>query len=82
MSTHDEISCTRNGKSLLCYRNDAIKWLVSNNPKIVGCQAWLRFEKYFQAETVGQYLAKGGLKADLLWDKEHGFLQIIDNKSI
>jgi len=82
MSTPDEISCSRNGKSLRCNRSDAIKWLVSSNPKRVGSQAWIRFEKYFDTETVGKYLAKGGLIADLLWDREHGFLQIIDKKSI
>jgi hypothetical protein len=48
--------------------------LVKENPKR-GASAD-RYELYRKAKTVGDYLAAGGLRADLRWDEDHGYIQI------
>jgi phage protein D len=48
--------------------------LVKENPKR-GSSAE-RYELYRKAKTVGDYLAAGGLRADLRWDEDHGYIQI------
>jgi hypothetical protein len=53
-----------------------IEWEVKGNPKRSGFKAHARFEQYFGAETVAQYLEKGGTKGDLRYDWENKFLSL------
>ena len=53
-----------------------IVWEVQGNPKRSGFKAHARFEQYFGAETVAEYLDKGGTKGDLRYDWENKFLMI------
>ena len=50
---------------------------VANNPKRKGSKAHTRFAKYMAAKTVAEFLKLGGLKADLRYDSDHGFLKIL-----
>lgn len=49
---------------------------VDNNPKRAGSAAHQRFEKYMSAKTVAEFLKLGGLKADLRYDANKGFVKI------
>jgi hypothetical protein len=55
-----------------------IVWKVKRNPKREGSKAHGRFERYMGAKTVAEYLEKGGLKADLKYDTEKGFLEVTE----
>lgn len=50
--------------------------LVAGNPKRGASRA--RFDLYFDqaVKTVGDFLARGGLRADLQWDIERGFIAL------
>jgi len=50
--------------------------VVGENKKRVGSKSWERFESYTESKSVGEYLEKGGLKADLRWDLKKGFLEL------
>jgi hypothetical protein len=71
---------TKHNKKLVLvgdYTNDSkISWLITSNPRVAGRATYDRFAAYFGAETVGQYLAKGGTRGDLLWDLRSGYLSI------
>jgi hypothetical protein len=54
-----------------------IKWKVTENPKKSESLAWSRFEKYYGAQTVQDYIDRGGVKPDLKYDWERGFLEVI-----
>lgn len=54
-----------------------IKWKVTENPKKPESLAWGRFEKYYGAKTVQDYIDHGGVKPDLKYDWERGFLEVI-----
>jgi hypothetical protein len=53
-----------------------IQWDVDANPKRAGFKAHARFEQYFGAETVDDYLKRGGTKGDLRYDWENKFLSL------
>lgn len=53
-----------------------IKLLVRENPKKPGSAAHERFKHYFEADTVGDFLAAGGQRADLSWDTRKGFIEV------
>jgi hypothetical protein len=55
-----------------------ITLLVTDNPKRVGSAARERFTLYRSGMTVGQFLAAGGLRADISWDVDHGFIRLDD----
>lgn len=55
-----------------------IVFLVKENPKRKGSQAYNRFGKYMKAKTVGEYLKLGGTRADLRYDENKGFIQIAE----
>lgn len=55
-----------------------INWEVKGNPKRTHGKSYARFELYFGAETVKQYLEKGGTKGDLKYDWQHMFLSLGD----
>ena len=46
------------------------------NPKRRGDPPWQRFQQYMGAKTVGEYLQRGGLEADLKHDHRVGFISI------
>jgi len=47
-----------------------------SNPKRAGSKAHQRFEIYMKAKTVAEFLKLGGLKADLRYDADKGFVEI------
>lgn len=53
-----------------------ITWHIRSNPRTMGKGTHTRFEKYFGSNTVGEYLASGGTKGDLLWDIRAGYLGV------
>lgn len=53
-----------------------ISWLITENPRSPTKATFARFAKYFGAGTVGDYMAQGGTKGDLLWDLRSGFLTV------
>lgn len=48
------------------------------NPKRAGSKAHTRYAAYEKATTIGEYLERGGLRADLRYDLLHGFLIVKD----
>lgn len=57
--------------------NSTVLKYQENNPKRKGSKAYTRFEKYMKATTVAKFLELGGLKADLRYDSEKGFVEIV-----
>jgi hypothetical protein len=55
--------------------------LVTDNPKRVGSAARERFVLYRSGMTVGQFLAAGGLRADISWDVDHHFITFDEPQS-
>lgn len=53
-----------------------VEWKVKGNPKRSHGQSYKRFEAYFGATTVKEYLEAGGTKGDLRYDWQHGFLDL------
>lgn len=51
-------------------------WKQTTNPKRPGTAAHARAAGYWNAPTVGEYIAKGGERIDLAWDADHGFLSL------
>lgn len=51
---------------------------VEQNPKRPGTESHERFELYRRARTVGDYIAAGGRRADILWDSDprRGFITL------
>ncbi len=47
---------------------------VSENPKVPNSGTWHRFNGYFNARTVGEALAAGVTRGDILWDIRHGYV--------
>lgn len=56
--------------------NGVITLLVDKNPKRPTAAAYARFELYRNGQTVSEFLAAGGTKADLSWDRSHDFIRI------
>jgi len=54
----------------------ALTWFVGTNPRAKGRATFARFEAYMGAETVADYMAKGGTLGDLRWDLRSGYLAI------
>jgi len=56
------------------------------NPKRAGSKAHTRYAAYEKATTIGEYLERGGLRADLRYDLLHNFLIVkecvIDGKVV
>lgn len=53
-----------------------ITLLVDKNPKREGSTGYAHFALYFTGQTVGQALAAGVTRADLLWDTNHSFISV------
>lgn len=58
--------------------NTRIEFKVTQNPKRAGSQAHARFAEYMQATTVEEYFQLGAVRADLKYDVEHGFIEILE----
>lgn len=56
--------------------HDVVSSVVEENPKKQGSAAHDRFALYRKDMTVGEYIAAGGIRADLVWDVEHKFITI------
>lgn len=54
---------------------EVIAVLVAN-PKRPGSLSFARFAIYTTGITVGEFLERGGRRADLKWDADHGFIRI------
>src|SRR5262245_24800947 len=57
---------------------DQIKLHVTSNPKKAGSASAERFAKYQDGMTTKEFLASGGMREDLAWDRKKGFITIHD----
>lgn len=53
-----------------------ITLLVKENPKREGTNGFKAFAKYKTGMTVGDFLKKGGTRADLRWDISHEYIRV------
>ena len=53
-----------------------IEVLVAENPKKKGTLTHARFEFYKTAKTVGEFMALGGRREDVIWDAKKGFVEV------
>ena len=63
------------GKRVRFYMHDRIEWLVTFNPRTRG-KARLRFQQVVNAQTVGEFFDRGGLKRDLRHYIIHGYIKV------
>lgn len=56
--------------------NQKIRVLVKDNPKRPSSASFGRFELYKTCKTTDEFLAAGGLSADLRYDVEHEFIEL------
>jgi hypothetical protein len=56
--------------------NQKIRLLVKSNPKRPSSASFGRFELYTTCKTTDEFLAAGGLSADLRYDVEHEFIEL------
>lgn len=56
-----------------------IRVLAQTNPKRPGSASYPRFELYRDGDTVAQYMARGGRRADITWDVDKGFIKLDDD---
>ena len=56
--------------------NQKIRLLVKSNPKRPSSASFGRFELYTTNKTTDEFLAAGGLSADLRYDVEHEFIEL------
>lgn len=54
-----------------------IKILAEANPKREGSKSRERFAFYKNGQTVGQFIQAGGTTADVRYDVEHKYIQLI-----
>lgn len=47
---------------------------VAENPKREGTASHPIFDLYFNCRTVGEFLAAGGRRADIIWDMARGYI--------
>lgn len=57
-------------------RSDTIEWLVTRNPKRKTSAAGKRWDAYYGAKTVGEFMEKGGRTSDLKYNITHGFMKV------
>lgn len=57
-------------------RSDKIEWLVKHNPKRRTSAAGKRWEAYYGAATVGEFLEKGGRMSDIKYNVAHHFMRV------
>lgn len=77
--TEEEVKKTHDPKLVVIGKPEAeakISWLISKNPRSMGKLTHARFEKYFGASSVAEFMAQGGTKGDLLWDIRAGYLAV------
>ena len=51
------------------------------NPKLPGCKAYIRYDKYKHATTEEEVLRLGGMRADIRYDLSKGFLTIMNSST-
>lgn len=56
---------------------DVIKLVAKENPKKPGSASHDRFALYEDGMTCGKFIAAGGSRADLSWDRSHEFIKIV-----
>ena len=54
-----------------------VKILTEANPKREGSKSRERYALYKNGQTVGQFLEAGGTTADVRYDVEHDYIQLI-----
>lgn len=72
----DKPKVSRSNFAKLWPEDAPLKVLVEENPKKQGSKARERFDYYFKAKTVGDYLAAGGTYQDIAYDLPRGFIQV------
>lgn len=68
------IVCNINGVNV----SDTCRIECAPNPKRPGSKAHDRYAAYAESTTVKEYLDNGGLKADLRYDQNKGYLKVLD----
>jgi hypothetical protein len=53
-----------------------IKVLAEKNPKRAGTASFDRFAKYADGQTVDEFIAAGGLRADVNYDADKGYISV------
>jgi len=56
-------------------RDAPITWVTKKNPRQAGSGRHSRWQKYFGAKTVGEFLNRGGSLGDLRFDQSQGHLK-------
>ena len=69
------VVCNINGHNV----SNECRISMAPNPKRVGSKAHERYSDYESATTIGEYLEAGGLKADLRFDHNKGYLELKDH---
>ena len=63
------------GKRVRFYMSDRIEWLITYNPRSRG-KTRLRFQQVVNAQTVGEFFERGGLKRDLKKFILEGYIKV------
>lgn len=72
-----EAKPARRSKFAELYPEDTkVTVLVEENPKKAGSASRERFEHYFKAKTVGDFLAAGGTYADVAYDVGRAHIKV------
>ena len=58
------------------YSDDSVITVLVANPKRPNTASYDRFALYTVGITVGEFIAKGGRRADLAWDAKHAFISV------
>eukprot|EP00931_Biecheleriopsis_adriatica_P034246 TRINITY_DN1979_c0_g1_i1.p2 TRINITY_DN1979_c0_g1~~TRINITY_DN1979_c0_g1_i1.p2 ORF type:complete len:102 (+),score=35.41 TRINITY_DN1979_c0_g1_i1:65-370(+) len=74
MKAVKSMKVTKRGSSGKFAETRKIQFLVPN-PKVVGSDAFKRYQKYMKAQTIGEALKLGAHAGDLQWDRSKGFLK-------
>lgn len=55
-------------------KNQQIFLCTDINPKQANSASYPIFQLYFKCRTVGEFLAAGGRRADIIWDAKRGYI--------
>ena len=58
------------------YSDDSVITVLVANPKRPSTASWDRFSLYKDGLTVGEFLSKGGRRADIAWDVKHEYISV------
>ena len=67
-TTSERPAKRRPGRRPLVDDSTPLEVSIGSNPKRIGTESYDRFELYRGCRTVGDYIAKGGRRSDIIWD--------------